>query len=164
MNTEQERAEFEAWAQNSFDLHRHSAGEYSSNLTQTAWAAWQAGRAALQSQEYTSAIGKAGQAYMDSFKYAHPLPVQFRWSELWEVMYAAANEGFPQSQDREDAERIDFIEANPGWLRVSRLGHRTKQMWACVSPFTSYECDLFKTAREAIDHARRIEGEVSDSE
>lgn len=49
MNTEQERAAFEAWAQNSFELHRHSAGEYSSSFTQAAWAAWQA-RAALQSQ------------------------------------------------------------------------------------------------------------------
>lgn len=62
-----------------------------------------------------------------------------------------------QSQDCEDAERINFIEANPGWLRVSRLGHRSKQMWACVNPFTNYEYDLFKTAREAIDHARRVE-------
>ena len=34
MNPEQERAAFEAWAQNSFELHRHSAGEYSSNFTQ----------------------------------------------------------------------------------------------------------------------------------
>jgi len=48
MTLEQERAEFEAWAQNSFELHRHSAGEYSSNFTQTAWSAWQA-RAALES-------------------------------------------------------------------------------------------------------------------
>lgn len=46
---EELRAAFEAWAQNSFELHRHSAGEYSSNFTQAAWAAWQA-RAALQSQ------------------------------------------------------------------------------------------------------------------
>ena len=56
MNTEQERAAFEAWAQNSFELHRHSAGEYSSNFTQTAWAAWQAGRAALQSQDRKDAL------------------------------------------------------------------------------------------------------------
>lgn len=39
---EQERAAFEAWAQDSFELHHHSAGEYSSSFTQTAWAAWQA--------------------------------------------------------------------------------------------------------------------------
>lgn len=105
MITEQERADFEAWAQNSFELHRHSAGEYSSNFTQTAWAAWQA-RAALQSQEYTAAIGGAGQAYLDRFKNAHALPAEFRWSELWAVMCLAANTGSSkalQSQDREDA-------------------------------------------------------------
>lgn len=61
-------------------------------------------RAALQSQEYTAAIGGAGQAYLDRFKNAHALPAEFRWSELWAVMCVAANKGrtdATQSQDRE---------------------------------------------------------------
>lgn len=40
--------------------------------------------------EYTSAMGEAGQAYLDRFKYAHPLPGQFRWNELWDAMFTAA--------------------------------------------------------------------------
>lgn len=41
-----ERKRFEAWAQNGFELHRAGGAEYSSAITQCAWAAWQA-RAAL---------------------------------------------------------------------------------------------------------------------
>ncbi len=40
--------------------------------------------------EYTKAIGDAGEAYMAQFKYAHPLPAQFRWSDLWDAMQRAA--------------------------------------------------------------------------
>ncbi|AYR19464.1 hypothetical protein [Alcaligenes faecalis] len=39
---------------------------------------------------YTEAIGAAGQSYMDRFPYAHKLPVQFRWSDLWDAMVKAA--------------------------------------------------------------------------
>lgn len=106
-DTEQLRADFEAWWKKEGQYCRAGGGDYEKTF---AYRAYQSGRADLQ------------------------------------------------SQDREDVERLNFIEANPGWLRVSRLGHRTKQMWACASPFTDYEHDFFKTAREAIDHARRIEG------
>lgn len=47
IDIEKERADFEAWAQNSFELHRNSAGEYSSNFAQAAWWAWEA-RAAIE--------------------------------------------------------------------------------------------------------------------
>lgn len=40
--------------------------------------------------EYMSAMGIAGQAYLDGFKHAHALPSQFRWSDLWAAMYKAA--------------------------------------------------------------------------
>lgn len=40
--------------------------------------------------EYTSSIGHAGQAYLDTFKGAHPLPSQFRWADLWMDMCKAA--------------------------------------------------------------------------
>lgn len=43
-----------------------------------------------ESLSYSMRIGNAGQRYMDRFPYAHPLPVQFRWSELWEAMLKAA--------------------------------------------------------------------------
>jgi hypothetical protein len=49
-----------------------------------------------------------------------------------------------------DVKRMDFIESHPNWLRQHR------RMWCCVSPSTSYEYSVFKTAREAIDAA--IEG------
>ena len=49
-STDQERAEFEAWANGRCELHLvNPAGRYSSAITQFAWEAWQA-RAALQAQ------------------------------------------------------------------------------------------------------------------
>lgn len=44
---------------------------------------------------YTTEIGEAGQTYMDSFKFGHPLPVTFRWSKLWDVLNDAAGESEP---------------------------------------------------------------------
>ena len=37
-NTDKERTDFEAWASNGFELHRHGGAEYSSTHTQSAWA------------------------------------------------------------------------------------------------------------------------------
>lgn len=39
---------------------------------------------------YSDAIGKAGENYHAQFEYAHPLPVQWRWADLWHAMCAAA--------------------------------------------------------------------------
>lgn len=51
-DTEQLRAEFEAWASGRCELYLvNPAGRYSSATTQFAWEAYQAGRAALQSQD-----------------------------------------------------------------------------------------------------------------
>lgn len=48
---EQERAAFEAWANGRCELHLvNPAGRYSSAITQFAWEAYQAGRAALQAE------------------------------------------------------------------------------------------------------------------
>lgn len=48
MLTDQKRAEFEAWANGRCELHLvNPAGRYSSAITQFAWEAYQAGRAAL---------------------------------------------------------------------------------------------------------------------
>lgn len=40
--------------------------------------------------EYCEAIGEAGNRYHERFKYAHPLPVTWRWEELWNVMLEVA--------------------------------------------------------------------------
>jgi hypothetical protein len=51
-DTEQMRADFEAWANGRCELHLvNPAGRYSSVVTQFAWEAYQAGRAALQPQK-----------------------------------------------------------------------------------------------------------------
>lgn len=49
-------------------------------------------------QRYTPDIGLAGQAYLDKFKYAHPLPTQFRWADLWMEMCKAAAPKFGEEE------------------------------------------------------------------
>jgi hypothetical protein len=57
MNTEQERAEFEAWCdENEYDRTKRLDGTgYNNEKTKRAWAAWQAGRAALAAQAHEAA-------------------------------------------------------------------------------------------------------------
>lgn len=154
LTTEQLRADFAEW------LRRIDCpvdiGSLDGEKMRLMFQAYQAGRAAMQSQPTHPEIslGLLEKIVDEVFDGAIEDA-----SVIEDIYRVIAHEFALQSQDREDAGRIDFIEANPGWLRVSRLGHRTKQMWACVSPFTNYEYDLFKTAREAIDHARRVEGD-----
>lgn len=107
MNIEQERAAFKKHYRELFDLTETTDGwgqpKFAHEFVEAIWNGWKA-RAALQSQEYTAAIGHAGQTYLDQFKNAHALPAEFRWSELWAAMCAAANKGRTkalQSQDRE---------------------------------------------------------------
>lgn len=90
MNTEQERADFEAWAQDKTELYKMSNGEYSSRITRFAFEAYQAGRGAPQSQDredaerYRYLITKLQQVYDgDYFEtdlmslYCH-MPSQFK--------------------------------------------------------------------------------------
>jgi len=149
MNTEQERADFEAFASQHGLCVTEDGDLYRSHVVAWMWKAWQA-RAALQSHEYSAAIGGAGQAYLDRFKNAHALPAEFRWSELWAVMCVAANTGrtdATQSHDRADAERLD-------WLLRKLPGDAIRY---CVGVLDdTADIDEF---REAIDQARRIEGD-----
>lgn len=46
--------------------------------------AYQAGTA-----DYVTEMGEAAEDYHKSFKYAHPLPAQWRWHAVWERMKAA---------------------------------------------------------------------------
>lgn len=43
-------------------------------------------------QDYVSAMGEAAEQYLSQFKYAHPMPAQWRWEECWKAMQAAAPE------------------------------------------------------------------------
>ena len=166
MNTEQERAAFEAWAQNSFELHRHSAGEYSSNFTQTAWAAWQA-RAALQSQDHPNRQGRVMDKLFCDLKTDEEKAAFFlsgRGYETGVISQAIQNDVAMayhrcveykkelealQSQDREDALVQAIQEA------IALLGPEAPSCSGC-----EYEWNhALRVLHEAIDHARRIEGE-----
>lgn len=136
MNTAQERADFEAWAaKGGLQLHKvtpcdGSEPYYADSVGPTAWASWQA-RAALQ------------------------------------------------SQDREDAEVTAY--ALPGGISVEQCMQRYGTfLWAvrdsfknCLSKSGEWDYEhlprsrtddwiahhRFESAAEAIDHARRIEGD-----
>ncbi|MDS1142429.1 hypothetical protein RE432_18500 [Pusillimonas sp. SM2304] len=57
---------------------------------------------------YTAEIGLAGQAYLNTFKGAHPLPTQFRWADLWMDMCKAAAPTPPaDGQAQQDADKVD---------------------------------------------------------
>lgn len=128
---------------------------------------------ALQSQEYTAAIGGAGQAYLDRFKNAHALPAEFRWNELWAVMCVAANKGRPdalQSQDKEDAAYESGRRCGLGFahsvvseiLRKHYYGSGVEGLSKLVQQATdalAREINNPTTATTDIDHARHIEGE-----
>jgi hypothetical protein len=46
---------------------------------------------AFASAQYTNAMGEAATAYFETFKHAHPLPAQFRWSGVYDAMMRAAD-------------------------------------------------------------------------
>lgn len=65
-------------------------------------------KAAPQSPSYTSEMGEAANAYHAQFRYAHPLPAQWRWSEVFEEMIQAApHSSISTSQDVRAL--LDFI-------------------------------------------------------
>ena len=60
---------------------------------------------------YSLAVGQAAEDYLSRFPYAHPLPAQWRWGELFDVMVAAA----PQQDDAIYAELERAIAKFPTW-------------------------------------------------
>lgn len=117
MNTEQERAAFEAFASKHGLCVTEDNDLYRSHLVTWMWRAWQA-RAALQ------------------------------------------------SQDREDAERLDWLEEQ---AQASRTGVSIDYVYDAEDGYVNEKGYRFmryrfigplgRSAREAIDHARRIEGD-----
>ena len=69
MNTEQLRAEFEAWCETrSLEVGRDNEGDYISLETYLSWEGYQAGRASLQSQDREGIIKAARAAMNESFE------------------------------------------------------------------------------------------------
>ena len=167
MNTEQERAAFEAWAQErGMTLHKASPCDGSSpyyldTASIAAWEGYQAGRAALQSQDrdYEDIKELGGQAV----RWA---PFSAHWSaELVRLFGPDAREGINLLEAR-----LRDLESNDArWRYIRRKlclignGNGTCEMKAINLPEAipgwpepgevAEFCDL------AIDHARRIEGE-----
>ena len=152
-DTEQERADFEAWADGKTELYNMQSGEYSSRITRLAFEAYQAGRAALQSQQSEPndlMLSAVLRMPFDMAMADHLSRYQF-----YKRAQQALNElEALQSQDKEDAERYralvasgHFIPAQTPYFSV--WGLRTTERKASKA-----ELD------EAIDHARRAEGET----
>lgn len=74
-----------------------------------------------------------------------------------EVAYQAGRAAL-QSQDREDAERLDWLAEQEAQIQILALanGIRYRLGWPDDGEAQS---EWFKCPREAIDHARRIEGD-----
>lgn len=200
MNTEQERADFEAWYRDTYNSTLYCEARFEG---------WQAGRAALQSQpqetiayvtrneegdpamlffdlkearlycnpdeepevlvlagsalqsqEYTSAIGGAGQAYLDRFKNAHALPAEFRWSELWAVMCVAANKGRTDATQSQDRETCSWSYDESDGAHQTSCGNMHIIIDGTPDDNgVQYCCYCGGRITPAIDHARRSEGE-----
>ena len=97
-DAQDERQAFEAWAKKKKMPLARIGEQYDDFWVDHAWNGWQA-RASVAApaagdaleRQYTSAMGEAAQAYMDSFPFAHKLPAQFRWADLWTAMYGASH-------------------------------------------------------------------------
>ena len=176
-DTEQERAEFEAWANGRCELYLvNPAGRYSSAITQFAWEAYQAGRAALQSQDREDdPLQPAANWLIQAIESCTVADIQGRLS----IGYNRAQRLFDhatQSRDRANAEWMTCESRRP-WA-ANTLRERAKDLRSaekrCRDAFKKdfmgeparYVADAFGEAAavfeirlEAIDHARRIEGD-----
>lgn len=69
---------------------------------------------------YTDAIGEAGEEYHRQFTHAHPLPAQWRWSELWCRMLAAS----PAAATQGDARMLWLAEVRDDFRRMADEANR----------------------------------------
>lgn len=158
MNTEPERAEFEAWMRDNHPGHcLIFVNGYLHKWPQRLWEAYQAGRAALQSQSMPPEISRdlLGKIVDEVFDGA------IEDAGVIEDIYrVVARECALQSQDREDALRYRWLRDSAllfsqieqpgvsGWM-VGRRDHVKTRFYT----YNGKELD------EAIDRARRIEGQ-----
>jgi hypothetical protein len=74
--------------------------------------------------QYTAAMGDAAEAYFSQFKNAHPLPAQFRWSEVYDAMRSLAA---PPAQTAltdaaRDAARYRLMRRGQHWSVIDGIG------------------------------------------
>lgn len=152
MNTEQERAEFEAWATSQWlVLQRTVHGEdYQDLRTQVAWEAYQAGRAAgirdgraaLQSQdrrEWLNTLERKAEALWVA-------TAEDRHQAMRDLVHHASVG--PRSQDRED----DPLQPAADWL--------VKAIDGCQVGDIQHGLRIgHNRAQRLFGHARRIEGD-----
>lgn len=159
MNTEQERADFEAWMRDNHPGHRLIfVNGYIYKWTQRLWEAYQAGRASLQSQSMPPEISRdlLGKIVDEVFDGAIEDA-----SVIEDIYRVVARECALQSQDREGA------------FCVWHNDPETDNSWntGCRQLFELYDgtpsenrmsfcCYCGKPIQEVIDQARRIEGET----
>lgn len=140
-DAEQLRAEFEAWYRTEFSedisdstfIYYESCNRYQRPYIDRMWATYQAGRAALQSQDREDAEVTA---------YALPSGISVERSMQRDGSYLwAVRDGFKKC-----------LSKNGEWDYEPFPSSRTDE-WLAAHRFTS--------ASEAIDHARRVEGEAN---
>lgn len=151
MNIERERAAFEWWASDEGESPRavERVGEcYKLAQIQSYWIAWQA-RAALQLQPTEAFLCRIIEADFETGTVTLEMQGKYTVSAGQKYLCNAPL----QSQDREDAERLDWIEANHG-CDITEFADGT---WEVDVPDGPY--GVGKGMREAIDHARRAEGD-----
>lgn len=169
MSTEQERADFEAWFTKATGCASAPKDIFVQTARDIAWSAWQA-RAALQSQVPPNRQGGTMDKLFCDLKTDEEKAMFFfsgRGHETGVISQAIQNDvamayyrcveykkelGALQSQDREDTERLDWIEANHG----CDISEFADGRWEVDVPYGP--CGVGKDVREAIDHARHIEG------
>lgn len=140
-DTEQERAEFEAWANGRCELHLvNPAGRYSSATTQFAWEAYQAGRAALkQNAKYVEGLLEGKQCRALSIVSNRILDEDRIGTEYY-------------ARQMISGEIARFV-LDKHMVENRGEGHTT--FYVDVYVLTHGE---FQDAVAAIDHARRVEG------
>lgn len=141
MNTEQERAEFEAWCRSvSLPTDKDACGDYIYVGTHAPWLAWQA-RATLQSQDRTAWINtlerKAEALWTAAGEDRH---------EAMKDLLHHARIGV-QSQERDD----DPLQPAANWL--------IQAVESCTVADIQRGLNIgHNRAKRLFDHARRIEG------
>jgi len=164
MNTEQERADFEAWHKREMwdggyesghdefypDAYRFNERRVYENMhTQIAWRGYQAGRAALQSHTPNVEFEDPRvQLVYGIICGGHEPPEGEHWDGYVSRLIVDAL----QSQDKEDAERYRWLRKH--WFTMTSCYDGGRVEFTTGQP--RYSSATEADVDEAIDHARRI--------